>query len=524
MKVADYYRYVLVPANSAVSALRRAGIPVSLERIRAQRAAWAIELKELERYVEGEAASRGFTLKYSDKHAIDTEVLAEFLTRGMGFELGQTANNNPSTADEYLSKYASLSVPWETDDPVVKAVLQIRSLAKATSTYLNAFERTRRADGCCHCKFNWALRTARISAEDPPMHQIPERADPRVADAIKACFVPRMNPARSVEEWDPRIHGSVFRWDIAGAEAAIRAGMFAKLSCERTKQLRAYDYIRLGKDLHSLTASFIYEVPEGTYKKGSYERDAVGKTSFFLNLFGGGWRALQAGAWNKGRLALDDDMAKKIIKALATGYPELPELYEMDKRTLGERGYAEDAYGRRRRVDWKFNAPNARYRDGEWDDSKCEDFEKAALQNCFHIMANTPTQSTNATDNLFMLSMAYHGEYLELKVPPMWERDGVPFPEAREWALHEGPGPGGRPMLAWHSNTVHDSGWGDCAPDYLEPTAKLIWRRCRALPLDMRIAADMPYRIDLSVGPDMANLYSYNKVAKRFGLEPVSDK
>jgi hypothetical protein len=149
---------------------------------------------------------------------------------------------------------------------------------------------------------------------------------------------------------------------------------------------------------------------------------------------------------------------------------------------------------------------------------------RSQLNRAFHLGANTPTQSTNAWDTLWMLALLHNGEYVELQVPPMWERDGVPFPEAAGWQLNEGEGPGGRPMRAWHINTVHDSGWGDAAPGYLEPAAKVIWRRCTSVPLDYRIAADVPYRIELKVGPDMARMKDYNKVAKEFGLEPLPER
>lgn len=521
MRVWDYYTRVLVPGNVAVSALRRAGLPVSVSRIRETRAAWARELAELEAYVEGEAARRGTSLRYSAKHAVDPEVLARFLfspssVGGCGLEpRGKTEHGQYSTGDEALSWYASLAVPRPDDDPLVRAILKVRSLAGAVSKYLDKFEALRRSDGCVHPKYNWALRTARLSAEEPPVHQIPERADKAVADGVKSCIVPRCAPAPVPEEWDPRVHGSCFRWDISGAEAAIRAAMFTHRFCSRPDPI-AWEYIRLGKDIHSKTASIIYDVPEGTYKKGSYERDAVGKQTFFSKIFGAKWTTVQANIWRTARLWIEDDRVKKICENFDLGYSGLTELYELDKRWLGERGYCEDAYGRRRRIP----VPQGATFDGRtWRYGK--DIARQT-EHAFHVAANTPTQSTNAIDNIFMLALLYHGEYVELRVPPMWAAAGVPFPEAADWQLHEGRGPGGLPLLSWHTNTVHDSGWGDCAPGpHLEATAKVVWRRCHAVPLDWRLEADVPYRVDLQVGPDMSRLEDYNKVAKRFGFETL---
>ncbi len=531
MDIETYHHMVLVPANVAVSAMRRAGMPVSLERIRETRDAWINEIARLELFVEGEAEKRGFVLTYSEKHVIPPAKLAKFLysSKGLGLKCrGYTPKGSESTADEYLMEYASLAVPRDDDHPVVKAVLQVRSLMKGVGTYLNSFERTRRVDGCCHPQFNWALRTARISAENPPVHQIPERADKRVAEAIKRCIVPRYNPAASPEEWDPRVHGSCWRWDISGAEAAIRAAMLTDHYGVRDPV--AWEYLREGKDIHSKTASLIYGVPEGTYKKGSYERDAVGKQVFFAKQYGAQWSTVQKQVYAKARLKLDDDEAQRICNNFDDGYPGLFQLYEIvDKNLLGKEGYCYDPYGRRRKVELPEGVTylgeddngHARWRIDGNDDQRA--WRNSQLEHAFHVFANTPTQSCNASDNLWMCALLYHGEYVDLEVPDIWVQKGVDFPEAAGWALNGGPGPGGKPMKSYAFSTVHDSEWGDCAPGYLEATAKLCWRRCRAIPLDWRLESGVPYRIDFACGPDMSMLESYNTVAKRFGLELLPD-
>jgi hypothetical protein len=520
--------------------MQRAGLHIDRARLRATRAAWTAELLEMERYVEGEAAKAGQPFTYSDQHSVHYSKIGAFLFRGLGLEPGKrTPTGAPSTDNESLLEYASLTVPWteekpgpkgQVDHPVVRAVMRIRSMAKGVGTYLDAFERTIRSDGACHPKYNWALRTARLSAEDPPVHQIPERSEPRIADGIKACITPRVSSAPDRESWDPRKHGFCFRWDIKGAEAAIRAAMLTDHYGVRDPV--AYDYIRLGKDIHSKTASIIYGVPEGTYTSGSFQRDGVGKPTFFGQIFGGSWKALQWQLWKEGRIRLSDDEAKTIVANFTKGYPGIAALYEVDKTMLGENmddqglSYCVDAYGRHRAI----QVPPALMRRfdkkrGVWSTAYEQDYEQMKkLNHAFHVAANTPTQSVNASDAIWMLALCCLGEYVDLKVPPVWERGGIPFPEAASWQLHGGPGPGGTPFQAWHCNAVHDSGWGDGAPGYIEPTAKLIWRRCTSLPLDWRLEADVPYRVELKVGPDMSRMESYNKVAKRFNLEPVEER
>jgi len=538
MTVEDYYRSVLVPANVAVSAIRRAGLPIDEKRALAAREALLGQAAVLEREVESFAAVRGIALRYSAAHQAPLEPLRTLLysPKGLGLEKRKdTPTGLASTDDDGLAHYASIAMPRDGDVEMVWKILKIRSLARGAGTYLDAFLRTRRADGCCHPKFNWAVvRTPRISAEDPPVHQIPERADVLVADLIKSCIVPRVAPAPVPGVWNPHKHGACFRWDILGAEAAIRAAMLVHRFTSR-RSLAAWEYVRLGKDVHGKTASLLYGVPEGTFKKGSRERDVEGKQTFFAKLFGGTWRAVQMTMWTRARTDLTRAQAEQFSDAIDRGYPELAELYEHDKIFLGKHGYSEDGYGRRRAISLPKGARYLGVANGvsRWADAphlmgrqtrdELTDGESKGLAHCFHVAANTPTQGMNATDNLWMIALCYHGEYVDLRVPPMWEGRGLEFPEAATWQLHEGEGPGGKSLSAWHTNTVHDSGWGDAAPGHLEPAVKVIWRRCRALPMDWRLEADVPYRIELQVGPDMGHLRPYNEAAAEFGMEPLPE-
>ena len=517
MRLLDYYEKVLMPANSAVSALRRAGLPIDVRRLDRTAEEWGVRLRDLEREVEGEAAARGLVLRYSQQHSVAPERLAEFLYRGLGLEPGRrTPKGAESTDDSSLSRYASISVPKDGDHPLVWKVLKIRSLSKALGTYARGFRDAVRADGCVHPIYNWALRTSRLSAENPPVHQIPEHSDREVADAIKSWMVPRLAPAPSPEDWDPRRHGSVLRWDIGGAEAAHRAAMLTHRFCSRPDP--AWGLIRSGRDIHANTASLIYGRPEQEFRKGMVERDVLGKQTFFAKQFGAGWQAVQRQVRETARLWIDDAEAQRISEAFDRGHPGLVELYEIDKERTATLGYCEDGYGRRR---WVGLPEGVRYLGRGSDGRTRWSIPRGlggAVAHLWHVAANTPTQSMNATDCIWMIALSYHGEYVELRVPPMWERQGAQHSEAAGWRLHGGPGPGDRPFQAWYSNTVHDSAWGDCGPGYLEPFAKLAYRRCRALPFDWRLEADVPYRVDISVGPDFGHLRPYAAAAKEFGL------
>jgi DNA polymerase I-like protein with 3'-5' exonuclease and polymerase domains len=531
VRVADYVRHVLTPGNVAVSRLRMNGLPTDRERIRKSIAKWKAECGKYEERVVDWGASRGMALKFSAAHQLPKVQLQEVLfgDKGLGLpmEVFSEITGEASTGKGALMKYASIMNPRPDDDPIVTAILKLRSLHKAVGTYGLGYEKLIRADGCLHSQFSWALRTARLSAEKPNIQNITERADKEVADEIKSWFVPRCAPAPSVEEWDPRVHGSVFRWDIAGAEAVIRIACLTK---HYGYEDLAYDLLRKGMDIHSKTACVIFDKPDGTFKKGDLERDGVGKNTTFAKIYGATWKTVQRTVWEKARHWLDDDEAKAVSDNWEKLYPGVMAMYERDKEQIATLGYVEDGYGRRRFIELPKGVVYAGRNEHDkvaWRfprDLSNEEFGKMrwAVENACHMAANTPTQSMSASDCLWMVALTTLGEYVPLRLPPMWADQGLMFPEAAGWRMNEGPGPGGEPTNAWYSNTVHDSAWGDAAPGrHIETAAKIVWRRCQAVPMDWRIETDVPYRVEFKVGPDHAHLLDYNKVAAKFGFEPL---
>jgi len=532
VRIGDYYHKVLIPANVAVSAMRRLGMPISMERARLQDDAWQTELQYLESFVEKEAGMRGIQIKYSEAHSPKPDKgLIELLYGEQGLNLNihkRTATGlRPSTDEEALKHYAAVGPTHrENDLPIPYTILKIRSIAKAKSTHLGGLMKWRRADGCAHPKFKWMLQnTTRLSASDPPAHQLPERADPEIAEKVKACIVPRVEPwLGPIEEWDPRKHGWVAKADVKGAEAIVRAGCIAKCRV-------SIPYLRSGGDIHSKTASILYKVAEGTYKKGTPQRDDVGKQSYFLLIFGGSAVGLRRALWKEARMWLEKEESEELHTLFFTGYPDLLTRYHVDTELMFGRGYIEDFYGRR----WAVPPPagmfaatdglgHRKYHPPPGTMNK-EEISKIyrLLENRKHIYANRSTQTSQATTTLWWIALCILGEYVELVTPECLEGGNI-FPEAKGWTLNGGSGPGGRPFQAWTMNTVHDSLWSDGAPGYLEPFAKLVTRRCNGVPADFLLENDMPWRCDIEVGPDLGNLRPYNKVAAEFGLEPMPNR
>lgn len=542
MNIHDYFHQVQQPAYTALEAVRRAGLPVHEGRATAQMAAWQTELESLERQVEEEARKRGFVLKYSPAHApLPDATFRDFLfaPKGLGLESDRkTPTGKDARDDTALLPYAAVGpnhnrmngAPFE-DHPVVYAIVRISSIKTARGTHLTSLLKWRRADGCVHPKFNWnSPGTTRPSAEEPPVHQIPERANPEVAKKVKSCIVPRIAPwLGPPEEWDPRKHGWVAKVDVQGAEFVIRAGCIAQDPV-------LVPYLRAGKDAHAKTSALFTGKPEGYFapgQPGRQYRNDVGKQGNFLLIYGGEWKALQLAIWKEARTWLEKNEAERLRErffSLPDGYAGLAAQYERDTETLVRRGYIEDDYGRR----WTMPLPDGvsarRNGAGTWEFDLPRNLSKEErialwrqVEYRRHCYANRRTQADNATTLLWTLALCYHGEYVDLRLPPSWADRGVPFPEAAGWQLNGGDGPGGKPFQAWITNEVHDSFWLDGAPGTLEPAMKVVFRRSLGVPSDLFLEADMLRRVEAEVGPDLGHLRPYAQAAKEFDLEPMPD-
>lgn len=533
MTLRDYHEYIQIPAYSTVEAMRRNGLPVCPERVTAQIEAWRRDMIKLQEYVEGTARQKGYAIRYSAAHSpLPDKTFRAFLFDGLKLEATRmTEGGKPSTDDTALKRYAAVGEthnlmngqPFE-DDPVIYAVLLVRSLKTASGTHLTGLLKHLQGK-CVHPKANWNLRnTTRLSLEEPPTQQIPERANPAVAKKVKRCLIPRDHAwLGDPADWDPRKHGWCMKADIKGAEMVIRPGCIAKCSV-------LTPYIREGKDVHSKTSSLFYGQPEEDFKKGKpdrWKRESVGKPGGFQLIFGGSWLGLRDNLWDKARVWLEKLEAQELHERFFDGLPDIEERYQVDAELAWSRGYIEDLFGRR----WAMRPPDGVTLDG-WNGASDPVFRypadsredeqrllRSRTNHVLHCYANRPTQSTQGTLTLWCGALMHHGEYVTLQVPPIWERRGVPFPDAATWCLNGGRGPGRGAFKAWLNNTVHDSWWLDGAPGYLEPAAKLVTRRCMGVPADFLYENDLPWRVEIEVGATFGDLRPYNEVAKQFGLE-----
>ena len=238
------------------------------------------------------------------------------------------------------------------DHENLRKMLEYRKAYKLYTTYvrpLNNFtdftvdkkRRTKDAhlcyDSCIHASFLLTgTRGGRLSCRDPNLQQLPRDGE------VKCMFVSRFGP-----------RGCMYQADLSQIELRLMAA-----GCGDPTMVKAYhDNV----DLHSLTASRIYNVPYEHFTKDHMkwlqqhhkEKDAkkleldrvTAKTVNFLTGYGGGAFGLQNVLAAKA-IFKDIDECTGIIEAFFDSYPALRSLLQLYKGFILQKGCAVSIFGR----------------------------------------------------------------------------------------------------------------------------------------------------------------------------------
>ncbi len=204
----------------------------------------------------------------------------------------------------------------EDDHPVVKLVLEHRTLSKLLSTYVEALPALVEPEtGRVHTDFNQAVTaTGRLSSSNPNLQNIPIRTE--FSRRIRKAFLPQEG------------------WQMISADySQIELRILTHLSGEPVL-VQAYND---GDDVHALTARLLLDTDTVTP-----EERRLGKTINFGVIYGMG--AL--------RLARETGMgqarAKEFLSLYKQRYPKVFLFLELQERLALSRGYVETILGRRR--------------------------------------------------------------------------------------------------------------------------------------------------------------------------------
>ncbi len=203
--------------------------------------------------------------------------------------------------------------------PVVEKVLEFRSLKKLLSTYVDALPKMiNPRTGFIHTSYNQAVAaTGRLSSNNPNMQNIPIREEK--GREIRKSFIPRST------------ENVLFSADYSQIELRLMAHM--------SQDPLMIDAFQKGEDIHTATASKIFEVPPENVTK---EQRGKAKTANFGIIYGISAFGLAQ------RLNIPRTDAKQLIDSYFNTYARVRTYMDEMIQTAREKGYVETMLGRRR--------------------------------------------------------------------------------------------------------------------------------------------------------------------------------
>jgi len=211
---------------------------------------------------------------------------------------------------------ASVLEKLESDHPIVKMIIEHRTISKLLNTYVDALPQLiEKETGRVHTDFNQAVTTTgRLSSSNPNLQNIPVRTE--FSRRIRKAFLPQKD------------------WKLISADySQIELRILTHLSGEEVLK-NAY---LTNEDVHSLTAKILFE-------KDSIDADErrIGKTINFGVIYGMG---AQRFARSTGVSLIE---AKYFLSKFKERYPAVFKFLENQERLALSQGFVETLLGRRR--------------------------------------------------------------------------------------------------------------------------------------------------------------------------------
>lgn len=293
-----------MPVSYVLYAMENEGMLVRREELKAYGQELLASIEKLEKKIY-EQAGEEFNIN-------SPKQLGELLFEKMGLHGGKKTKTGYSTSADVLEKLAE-------ECPMVRDILEYRTLTKLRSTYAEGLSEYIGPDGRIHSSFKQTVTaTGRISSADPNLQNIPTRME--LGRLIRKVFVPR--------------EGCVLLdADYSQVELRILA------SFSGDEQL--IDAYKNNKDIHALTASLVFGVP---FDEVTDLQRRNAKAVNFGIVYGISSFGLSQD------LSISRAEAKKYIEDYFETYPKIKEYLDNCKETAKEKGYSETYTGRRRPI------------------------------------------------------------------------------------------------------------------------------------------------------------------------------
>jgi len=243
--------------------------------------------------------------------------LAEILFDRLELKVIKKTKTGRSTNVKVLEKLSGLYP----DVKIPSMILEYRELAKLKSTYADALAALmNRETGRIHTSYNQTVTaTGRLSSSNPNLQNIPVRTE--TGRRIRGAFVCQS--------------GYVF---VSADYSQIELRVLAHMSDDES----LVDAFKLGKDIHSRTASMVYGCEEAAV---TAEMRRTAKVINFGLLYGMGAFRLS------GDLGISMAEAKRFIDDYFSAFPRVRGFLDSTMEFAKEKGYVETLYGRRREIE-----------------------------------------------------------------------------------------------------------------------------------------------------------------------------
>ncbi len=304
MGMQKVYREIELPLVYVLRSMEREGIRVNKEALKSYGNALVGRIEQLEQAVYA-AAGTEFNIN-------SPKQLGEVLFDKMGLPSGKKTKTGYSTSAEVLEKLAE-------DYPVVKDILEYRTLAKLKSTYADGLYEYIREDERIHSNFNQTITaTGRISSTEPNLQNIPIRME--IGRQIRKVFIPK-------EDY-------IF---VDADYSQIELRLLAHMS-QDGNLISAYNE---DTDIHRITASKVFHVP---LSEVTQTQRSNAKAVNFGIVYGISSYGLSQD------LSISRNEAKEYIDNYFKTYPGIRKYLDTIVADAKEKGYAVTLYGRRRPV------------------------------------------------------------------------------------------------------------------------------------------------------------------------------
>ena len=304
-----------IPLAKVLSEMEYNGVSIDVEYLRKLSNNMTNTLHKLERRIY-DLADCGFNIN-------SPKQVGEILFDKLGLKSKKKRGRAQySTSAEVLEELAP-------DYEIARQLLDYRKYAKLKSTYTDALPALIDTDGRIHTTYNQTITaTGRLSSSNPNLQNIPVRTEE--GSKLRAAFVPENK------------HKSVI---LSADYSQIELRLLAHISEDK----HLIEAFKSGTDVHTLTASKVFEVPlEEVTKEMRYKAKAVN----FGIIYGQSKYGLAKA------LGISNNEAEQFIEKYFATYPRIKAYMEATVKQAELDGFVETIFGRKRYLKDELESPN----------------------------------------------------------------------------------------------------------------------------------------------------------------------